>query len=1028
MEKVYLKAKEWLLKAMLTLSVVALGISPAMAQTGTAEEPLVLENGVEYDIPAFNSVYATFTPEADGTLTIVLSGGAPVPMLYTDGTFTEQSETSFIFGGNWMNKTYDVNVTAGSTYYIGCGLSAGMDPGTWQINFSAGGATVEMTEVSPLTTEILSAAEGMVYLTFNRPVSVKAVTVSANGASEALTPDSNSGVNVVVNVGPQMMEWYEAGKLAEGDELTLAFTGISEQNDPDKVVGEDGTITLAYKVAAAPLTLVGSKNTPGNGMDVFKSYIFSADRRVALAFDGEVSTSQLPRAELVFSSENRGGTVESYRDTLDVQVKEDSVFIYLGNDVRTQASMLPEYTGDPIETITLNVTGVCGLDGQYAYSGAFSSRGAFSFAYKFEEVEAVMAAAEFTPVSGSEIAGGDELEIWIMNESRLRYDGVQFTYGMGQVMTVPMSEITKTADPTTQGASTLTLSVPNLPADVSQVTVSLSNLEAEDGADYSASLSATYDYKEASLATLNIVSSTPAEGAAVEILTDVALQTDQDDAIGCIMISVYDLNPTSPDMACLNANEPMMKGEEGFTWAPFFAIEMYEGHEYEIRLAAYPTEADGWQGINAIGEAKLTVKGATKAFQYSPVTLVSVTPDPSEGFASEDDNVVKVTFSAPVEITAEGAFVNMGYGWTLPLDSIGASEDKTEWTFVIPQTAMTTGNAVMLSVAAKDADGLVVQGNTGFEVDSYFEWSYATPFNAPDLIVTPNNEEMQQTLKEFTVTVEGGQPIGLAYAAMEDIVVWDMFQATVATGTVELVIPEDKQADYEMGAYDPVEAKITLDQEITTAGRYTLHIPANYFMLGTLQTAMMNKDTNIRYSVEGVATPLVPTEVVPADKSTVSRLETVTLTMDCDVVTLLAIGEDADAFITVTNKDTNEEVDIVATVDEQDLENWTNMNQVVIRFSEPITAKGTYVLTIAPELFADDQWDPMFGTGSANAELTYEFTVDGSDDVAAVGVDEGKVTVYSLNGVKVLDNADRDALKTLKKGIYIVNGKKTVVK
>lgn len=31
MEKVYLKAKEWLLKAMLTLSVVALGISPAMA-------------------------------------------------------------------------------------------------------------------------------------------------------------------------------------------------------------------------------------------------------------------------------------------------------------------------------------------------------------------------------------------------------------------------------------------------------------------------------------------------------------------------------------------------------------------------------------------------------------------------------------------------------------------------------------------------------------------------------------------------------------------------------------------------------------------------------------------------------------------------------------------------------------------------------------------------------------------------------------------------------------------------------------
>ena len=104
------------------------------------------------------------------------------------------------------------------------------------------------------------------------------------------------------------------------------------------------------------------------------------------------------------------------------------------------------------------------------------------------------------------------------------------------------------------------------------------------------------------------------------------------------------------------------------------------------------------------------------------------------------------------------------------------------------------------------------------------------------------------------------------------------------------------------------------------------------------------------------------------------------------------------------------------------------MNQVVIRFSEPITAEGTYVLTIAPELFADDQWDPMFGTGSANAELTYEFTVGEGDGVSSVSVDEGKVTVYTLNGVKVLDNADRESLNTLKKGIYIVNGKKTVVK
>ena len=66
--------------------------------------------------------------------------------------------------------------------------------------------------------------------------------------------------------------------------------------------------------------------------------------------------------------------------------------------------------------------------------------------------------------------------------------------------------------------------------------------------------------------------------------------------------------------------------------------------------------------------------------------------------------------------------------------------------------------------------------------------------------------------------------------------------------------------------------------------------------------------------------PLVPTIVEPADKSTVEELSTVTLTVDCDVVTLLAIGEDADPFITVTNKATGEEVDVTATVDDLDYE------------------------------------------------------------------------------------------------------------
>lgn len=1025
MEKVYVKAKEWLLKAMLTLSVLGLGISSAMAQTGLAkDDPFVLENGEEYSLTAFKNVYATFTASADGTLIITAINAAPQPNVYTDATYETLAETQPTWNGLYSPKVYELKVTAGTTYYIS---NMAMDNSAWQVSFSTGETVVEVTDVTPNESEPLSATGGLVNISFNRGVSVKEVTLSANKESVTLTPDA-MGTVVSLNVGAQMMEWYEAEKLKEGDELTLTLNGIQAENSSQKV--KDETLTLKYKAAAAPITLVSEENTPGNGMDVFSSYIFREDGIVTLTFSGKVGSE--PTARLAYGNPEYENSY--YEEQVPVNVEGNKLTLDLGGKRRLHTDMLPNASSKtPAADIALEVGGICGADGQYAYTGNFSSFGKLSFTYDYKEADNVEPLIECTPAAGSELVGGSELEIWIANDVNLRYDGVQFSYvhnGGTQVTNVAMDKITKTSDPVEMSASILTLTVPNLSADEgTQVKISLNNLEAADGADYVEKLSASFNYK-ASTTSLKIVSSTPKEGDVLETLENVMVHTDQDASIGCMTVGVYDLNPASPDMACLWPDENMTKNEDGsgFNWSAFFPIEMVEGHDYALTFTAYPTEMDAMQQINAMGTAKVTVKGATKAFQFSPVTLVSVTPDPSEGFASAEDTLVTATFSAPVEITAETAFVNMGFGTTLPLDSIGWNEDKTVWTFVIPEYAMTTGNAVMLSVSAKDADGLLVEGNTGVEENSYFEWSFATPFNSPDLIVAPSNEETQQTLKEFTVTVDGGLPIGLAYSATEELVVWNMFQETVATGTVELVIPEDKQADYEAGAYDPVKAKITLDQEITEAGRFILHIPEGYFWLGTQYSAVLNKTTNVTYAVEGVAMPLVPTTVEPADKSTVEELSTVTLTVDCDVVTLLAIGEDADPFITVTNKATGEEVDVTATVDDLDYENWTNMNQVVIRFSEPITAEGTYVLTIAPELFADDQWDPMFGTGSANAELTYEFTVGEGDGVSSVSVDEGKVTVYTLNGVKVLDNADRESLKTLKKGIYIVNGKKTVVK
>lgn len=1029
MEKVYAKSKGWLAKLWLLLAVLGMNVGYASAQTGaTADDPFILEDGGSYDVSGFTfkAVYATFTAPSEGTLTLTYYNTSLLSV-YTDATYTEMAEQQTTNTG-FAPMVSDLKVEGGKTYYFHAGFLMNADH--FDVQFVGGGVDVSLVDVAPSTEEPLSATSGIVTLNFNRGIVVGGATLNAGEASVAVTPEA-TGSSVIFNLSEQLMSWYGDGTIEEGSEVTLTLSNISPMDPSAKMVVEDGVCSVTYKVAACPVQLQSSENTPGNGMDVFYSYILSEKGNVTLVFDGDLSSSAIPTAQLLYGSGDRED--DYYTENLEVQkVDNRTLRVSLGGKQRMHKDM---YTGTitgyfPIQ---LKISGVKGADGQYAYSGDLTSPGAFSFTYEYEEVPEVGAFGEFTPAAGETITGGESLELYIFGEAGLNYDGISFSYvqnGGTRVMTVPMDEVEKVTDPDDPEAVTLKLTVPNLATDEgTQVTVSLNNLEAIDGFDYSSALSAAFDYVQGETTALVIVNSTPAEGTVLESLSNVSVQTNMDASVGCMMMSIFDLNPTNPDEACIQPNDFMTKGEDGFSYELFFAATLYEGHDYEITFTAYPSNMDAQQGVNAMGSVTMTIKGGTKAFQYSPVTLVSVTPDPSEGFASVEDNTVTATFSGPVEITPETAFISLGYGMSSPFESITSNEDKTVWTFVVSEADMRGGNVVMLSVAVKDADGLVVMGNTGEENDSYFEWSYSTFFNAPNLVVEPSNEEALETLSEVIISVEDGvTPIAVSYTSMEQIVVWNMFQETVATGTVEPIIPEEQQDAYDAGIYQPVAVKVTFDNEITEGGRYTLHIPEGYFMLGEQYTAVLSKATNVIYSLEGVKLPLVPASVQPEDGATVESLDKVTLTMDCDLVTLLAVGEDADAFITVTNKATGEEVDVVATVDDLDWDNWVNMNQVVIRFSEPITESGTYVLTIAPELFADDQWDPMFGSGTANAELTYEFTVKGGDSVSSINVEEGKVTVYTLNGVQVLKDADRDALKTLKKGIYIVNGEKVVVK
>ena len=84
---------------------------------------------------------------------------------------------------------------------------------------------------------------------------------------------------------------------------------------------------------------------------------------------------------------------------------------------------------------------------------------------------------------------------------------------------------------------------------------------------------------------------------------------------------------------------------------------------------------------------------------------------------------------------------------------------------------------------------------------------------------------------------------------------------------------------------------------------------------------------------------------------------------------------------------------------------------------------GEYELVIPATYF-------VINASSLNTEIRASFIVtEKSTGIANSFADEtGVVTVYNLNGVKVLETADKAQLNNLGKGLYIINGKKVIVK
>lgn len=179
-----------------------------------------------------------------------------------------------------------------------------------------------------------------------------------------------------------------------------------------------------------------------------------------------------------------------------------------------------------------------------------------------------------------------------------------------------------------------------------------------------------------------------------------------------------------------------------------------------------------------------------------------------------------------------------------------------------------------------------------------------------------------------------------------------------------------------------------------------------------------NPELTYNFTAEELVVVKEPTTLTPADGSTVETITQFEIAFAHQFDRSYATTENP----VVVDADGN----VVEEIEGGQVEwndNWTVM---ILKLNTPIATKGTYTLKIPAEYISlmDDAYNVLGYTD----EITATVICEGGDGINSIYAEDGNVTVYTLNGVKLIDNKPASELKNLKKGMYIVNGKTMVIK
>ena len=271
----------------------------------------------------------------------------------------------------------------------------------------------------------------------------------------------------------------------------------------------------------------------------------------------------------------------------------------------------------------------------------------------------------------------------------------------------------------------------------------------------------------------------------------------------------------------------------------------------------------------------------------------------------------------------------------------------------------------------------------------------------PTFTVTPAQGTTLERLSEIIVTCdEGIKASNLKVASEGAVTTFTVKQTNSNTLTLT--------AKKELTTTNNVDLNITFTGDILlnpNGMNMSIPIPTRY-----------GKKTLVSYKLTGDAPAATIDNIDPADGSVLESLTSIVFSFSY----YMNASDDETKQPRLYLEGTTELIPVEYTTKPED--GVKTMTQGAIKATTPVTANGTYILEVPTGYFIDANNNDIEG-------VTLKYIVKNDTSLEEFVADtENCWIVYDITGRKVLETADYNKIKALFKGIYIINGKKAIVK